>query len=88
MNEWIQQSNDTKHKNHLYFYTLTEQYEKKLQNSIHYSIKKYLEINQEGERFAQWKLQNTVEDKWKQIVGLWIQKLNIVKVSIYPKWSI
>ena len=26
---------------------------------------KYLEINQEGERFAQWKLQNTVEDKWK-----------------------
>ena len=50
------------------------------------SKNKYLEINQEGERFAQWKLQNTVEDKWKQIVGLWIQ--NIVKVSIYPKWSI
>ena len=46
-------------------YTLTEHYEKKLQNSIHYSIKKYLEINQEGERYAQWKLQNTVEDKWK-----------------------
>ena len=35
---------------------------KKLQNSI-IASKKYLEINQEGEKFAQWKLQNTVEDK-------------------------
>ena len=64
-------------------------------NPIYYSNKKNKaprnKLNQGGKRPVLGKLHNTEErnkedtNKWKLIPCLWIQRINIIKMSILPK---